>query len=164
MFVLIPASEAPDILRPMAEIYRGIAQQDVGEIDIYSDFETVRENEPRVMAYEGISGVLKQEGTNTYYIIADNINTDLNTQWEATQQTAIEGRANMEAALTDVAYHRYITQGGDAVIGNDYNDINYPYWLIYAEIIGALTAGGALIGAANSVSSSRRRFNWEHKV
>lgn len=163
-FTLVAEHEAPAIARNIASIYKGIVEQQNGHVDIYSNFESVRANEPAVMQYEGITGVFTFNSDGDYYIMADNVNEELNERWEASAQTAIEGQQAWEAALTEMAAGSYINHEQGLIEGPSANEVNYNYWLMYAQAMGALAGLGTAIGAGASIASSRRRFKYQNNL
>lgn len=161
-FTLVPEHDAPQIARDIATIYKGIVQQQNGVIDIYSEFESVRADEPVVMQYEGITGVFSFNNDGDYFIMADNVNEEANERWEASPQTAIDGQEAWEAALTEMAEGRYINHEQALIDGPSKNEINYNYWLMYFQTLGALAGLGTAIGTGASIASSRRRFKYDN--
>jgi hypothetical protein len=156
-YTLVPEHQAPAIARSIATTYKGIVEQQSGHVDIYSTFESVVADEPSIVAYEGITGVFELND-GQYHIMGDNLQEEANKHWNATPQTAIDGQIAWEAALTDMAAGRYIEHAQTVEQAPTWNEINYPYWLIYAQIIGGVAGLGTAIGAGTSVVSSRRRF------
>jgi len=161
IFTLVPEDEAPTIAREIGTVYKGLTEQYDGVIDIWSEFESVRSDEPVVMQYEGISGIMADTQSLSYYMIADNVQTEINNQWDASPQTADAGYADWTRALESMAAGQYDSHPTGLTQGMPLDDMTTSGFFTWLSIVGALSGFGALGGAGYSITSSRRRFNRE---
>lgn len=163
LYVLVEPDRAEEIAREMARLYLS----EIGVDD--PDFALLLENMPDIEGpitfnYEHLSVTFQQGEDGRIYVIGDNIDTQSQQSWDATDTSLQEGFDNWRSALTHFNEGNILsveTQSPSGDYLEKYEDQDMEFFL-YA--LGLLALGGGASAAGQSIVASRRRHKKENQL